>query len=74
MPGTKKILKRAPSGNLKTWATGFTTVLGLVFDERDRMYVLESMTAPGFQALASSAPERSSGLIRMEHKLKSQVG
>src|SRR5215510_12722676 len=47
-PGTQKILKLTPSGSLKTWATGFTTVLGLVFDERDRMYVLESMTASGF--------------------------
>jgi hypothetical protein len=27
---------------------GLTTVLGLVLDERDRMYVLESMTAPAF--------------------------
>lgn len=48
MPGTQKILKLTPGGNLKTWATGFTTVVGLAFDERDRMYVLESMTAPGF--------------------------
>ena len=48
IPGTQKILKLTPSGNLKTWATGFSTVLGLAFDERDRMYVLESMTAPGF--------------------------
>ena len=48
MPGTQKILKLTPSGNLKTWATGFATVVGLAFDSRDRMYVLESMTAPGF--------------------------
>ena len=48
MPGTQKILKLTPSGNLQTWATGFTTVVGLAFDARDRMYVLESMTAPGF--------------------------
>ena len=48
MPGTQKILKLTPSGSLKTWATGLTTVLGLAFDERDRMYVLESMTAGGF--------------------------
>jgi hypothetical protein len=48
VPGREKILKLTPSGSLKEWAAGFTTVLGLVFDERDRMYVLESMTAPGF--------------------------
>lgn len=29
-------------------ATGFTTVLGLVFDNRDRMYVLENTTGNPF--------------------------
>jgi hypothetical protein len=48
VPGTQSILKLNPSGNLQTWATGLTTVLGLAFDQRDRLYVLESMTAPGF--------------------------
>jgi hypothetical protein len=40
--GTAKILKITPSGELKDWATGLTTVLGLAFDQRDRMYVLEN--------------------------------
>lgn len=48
VPGREAILKLTPGGNLKTWATGLTTVLGLAFDERDRLYVLEAMTAPGF--------------------------
>ena len=48
VPATQRIMKLTPSGQLRTWATGLTTVLGLVFDQRDRMYVLESMTAPGF--------------------------
>jgi sugar lactone lactonase YvrE len=30
------------------WATDLTTVLGIAFDDRDRMYVLESITAAGF--------------------------
>jgi hypothetical protein len=47
-PGTQNIMKLTPSGNLTTWATGLTTVLGLAIDNRDRMYVLESMTEPGF--------------------------
>jgi len=47
VPGTEKIMKLNPSGQLKTWAEGLTTVLGLVFDQHDRMYVLESMTNPG---------------------------
>jgi sugar lactone lactonase YvrE len=29
-------------------ASGLTTVLGLAFDEKGRLYVLESITAPGF--------------------------
>ena len=51
-PGTEQIMKLNPSGHLNTWATGLTTVQGLVIDERDRMYVLESMTNPGFPSPA----------------------
>ncbi len=47
-PGTEQIRKLTPSGEFKTWATGLTTVVGLAFDERDRLYALESMTEPGF--------------------------
>src|SRR5436305_7071154 len=45
--GSSKILKITPSGELKVVAEGLTTVLGLAFDNRDRLYVLESMTNPG---------------------------
>lgn len=51
-PGSQEIMKLTPSGRLLTWATGLTTVLGLAFDDRDRLYVLESMTAPGFPSPA----------------------
>ncbi len=47
-PGTEKLFKLTPSGQLKEWASGLTTVLGLAFDQEERLYVLESMTAPGF--------------------------
>ncbi len=47
MPGTEQIIKVTPSGRLRTWATGLTTVLGSVWDHRDRLYVLESTTVPG---------------------------
>jgi hypothetical protein len=46
-PGTEAIFKLTPSGQLKPWATGLTTILGLAFDGRDRLYVLESITAAG---------------------------
>jgi len=48
--GSSKILKINPAGQVHIDATGATTVLGLVFDSRDRMYVLESSAAPGFPA------------------------
>ncbi len=47
-PGTEGILKLTPSGQLRPWVNGLTTVLGLAFDRENRMYVLESMTAAGF--------------------------
>ncbi len=46
-PGTSKILKVTPSGELKPWVTGLTAVLGSAWDDRGRLYVLESMTAAG---------------------------
>ncbi len=42
--GSSKILKITPSGNVTVFATGFTTVLGLAFDCRHRLYVLENTT------------------------------
>ena len=47
VPGSAKILKVNPAGQLQTWVTGLTAVLGNVWDNRGRLYVLESMTAPG---------------------------
>jgi len=47
VPGSSKILKINPAGNVTVAVEGLTTVLGLVFDGRDRMYVLETSTAPG---------------------------
>ncbi len=47
-PGSETILKIMPGGKIKTWATGLTTVLGLVFGPHHVLYALESMTAPGF--------------------------
>jgi hypothetical protein len=47
VPGTEMILKLTSSGHLTRWATGLTTILGLDFDQHGRLYVLETMTAPG---------------------------
>ncbi len=47
-PGTEHVWKVTPSGQLKTWVSGLTTVLGLAFDGRDRLYALETSAAAGF--------------------------
>ena len=47
-PGSESLVKVTPSGQIKTWATGLTTVLGLAFGAHQQIYALESMTAPGF--------------------------
>ena len=46
-PGSSKILKINPAGQIRTYATGLTTVLGLAFDSQARMYVLEASAAAG---------------------------
>jgi hypothetical protein len=47
VPGSSKIYKITPSGQISVFAEGLTTVLGVVFDRRDRMYVLETSTVAG---------------------------
>lgn len=44
---TQSVFKITPSGQLKVVATGLSKVLGLAFDGRDRMYVLETSYATG---------------------------
>ncbi len=42
--GSSNIYKVTAGGDLKVWASGFTTVLGVAFDKEDRLYVLENTT------------------------------
>ena len=44
--GSSKILKITPSGALMPVVDGLTTVLGVAFDNHDRMYVLENTVGP----------------------------
>lgn len=46
--GASKIFKITPAGQIKEVATGLSTVLGLVFDNQDRMYVLEMTVGAPF--------------------------
>jgi hypothetical protein len=56
-PRTEKILKVTPHGQVRTWVTGLTTVTGSAWDDRGRLYVLESTTIAG-------APTPMTGRIR----------
>lgn len=49
-PGSQKILRLSRSGDVSEVASGFTAVLGLDFDARGRLYVLETGEAGGFPA------------------------
>jgi hypothetical protein len=46
--GTQKIYKVTPAGQVDIAATGFTAILGLEFDNRGRIYVLETTTGNPF--------------------------
>ena len=45
-PGSSKVWKVTPGGHFSVAATGFNMVLGLTFDRRGGMYVLQSSQAP----------------------------
>lgn len=46
--GSSSVYKISPGGNVQVWATGFTTILGLEFDKKGRLYVLENTTGNPF--------------------------
>ena len=50
IPGTQTVFKLTPRGELKPQATGLTTILGLAFGHRHRMYVLETSNHAGAPA------------------------
>jgi sugar lactone lactonase YvrE len=62
-PGTQKVYKVTPSGNIQAAASGLTTVVGVAFDARGRMYALETDTVPGFPGPAAAG---SGTVVRVE--------
>jgi hypothetical protein len=48
VPGSAAIQTLSVGGKFTTYTGGFTTVLGLAFDTKHRLYVLELSAAPGF--------------------------
>ena len=64
--GSSKVWQVTPSGRIKLRASGFNMVLGLTFDRRGRMYVLEASAAP--------APAPGTGrVVRVNRNGKSRV-
>lgn len=60
--GSSNIYKITPDGNVSIWATGFTTVLGLAFDTKDNLYVLQNTTGSPFPAPGAGSIVRISSL------------
>lgn len=66
--GSSSIFKITPSGQIKVWATGFTTVLGILSDQQRRIYVLENT------AISSPGPAPNSGkIIRLDNSGQREV-
>jgi hypothetical protein len=52
VPGAAQVFKVDPTtGQFSVFADGLTTVLGLAFDQKGALYVLETSVAPGLPAL-----------------------
>jgi hypothetical protein len=51
-------------GTIEVFASGFTTIEGITFDRRGRLYVLESMTAPGFPGPGEAG---TGTIVRVDH-------
>ena len=47
VPGSSSLYRITPDGQVSVALTGFTTILGVTFDQSGRLYVLENSTVPG---------------------------
>lgn len=45
--GSSSVYKVSPSGDVEVFATGFTGVLGIAIDKKDRLYILETSAGGG---------------------------
>lgn len=58
VPGSASILKVTPSGQSKVDTSGLTAITGMVFDNRARLYVLETSTVAGLYQAGTGAVVR----------------
>ena len=55
VPGSSNVYRLNPrTGDITVFASGFTTIEGIDFDHQGNLYVLESMTLPGFPTPAQA--------------------
>jgi hypothetical protein len=71
--GSSKIFKITPSGQFKVVAGGLTTVVGVAFDERARMYVLENTTNPPGNTAPLFPTPCTGQVVRIDHSGKKTV-
>ena len=64
--GSSKIYKLTPSGQIQPVVWGLTTVLGVAFDHRARMYVLENTTGYPFPTPGTGQIVRVTGFANKE--------
>ncbi|MEO8764681.1 MAG: ScyD/ScyE family protein, partial [Ginsengibacter sp.] len=61
-PGSSSIYKITPTGQVSVAITGFTTILGVTFDEWGRLYVLENTTVAGMSPTPGTGD-----IVRVDH-------
>jgi glucose/arabinose dehydrogenase len=66
VPGSARIYKISESGEIVSMITGLTTVTGLTFDTKGRLYALELSTAPGFPTPGTGKLVRVNGSNQIE--------
>lgn len=56
VPGSSKVYKLNPrTGEISVYASGFSTIEGIDFDQHDNLYVLESMTNAGYPPVQANS-------------------
>ncbi|HXD78791.1 MAG TPA: ScyD/ScyE family protein [Puia sp.] len=67
VPGSSTVFTITPGGKIQPFATGFTNILGLTFDDLGRLYVLETSTTAG------NLTPGTGDIIRLDTKGKREV-
>jgi sugar lactone lactonase YvrE len=64
--GSAGVWKLTPGGQAVQWVSGLTTVLGTAWDDRGRLYVLESIPVAGFPFDPTANPFEAGKVVRID--------